>query len=56
MIEAVLDAAMLAFSVAHPEVGVEIAVEVQAAVSGHAISRTIVAGAVVGGQETCRGP
>jgi hypothetical protein len=56
MIEEILVAAVTTFSIGHPEIEAEITIEVEVAVSGHSVSRTIVAGELVGGQEMCRGP
>jgi hypothetical protein len=52
----VIEAAVRRLTIERPEIVAEITIEVEAAVSGHSISRTIVAGEVVAGQETCRGP
>jgi hypothetical protein len=51
-----MEIAVRKLTIERPEIVAEITIEVEAAVSGHSISRTIVAGEVVAGQETCRGP
>ena len=58
MIEAgdVIEAAVRRLTIERPEIEATIELEVEAAVSGHSISRTIVAGEVVAGQDMCRGP
>jgi hypothetical protein len=52
----VIEAAVRLLTIERPEIEATIELEVEAAVSGHSISRTIVAGEVVAGQDMCRGP
>jgi hypothetical protein len=52
----VIEAAVRRLTLDHPELVATIDLEVEAAVSGHLISRTIVGGQMVAGEEVCRGP